>query len=51
MNSDQHLRGWDVLKKITKECNLKKPDLITGTNLRKYLATTVQVMDLAEQVI
>jgi hypothetical protein len=36
------------LRKHSEEFGCKKPELITGTNLRKYLATTVQVMNLAE---
>ncbi|MBM3937987.1 MAG: hypothetical protein FJ333_04940 [Sphingomonadales bacterium] len=39
------------LRKFTEEFGCQRPELITGTNLRKYLATTVQVMNLAENEI
>ena len=45
---ETYLRGWDILAKLTREFKCKKPSSITGTKLRKYLATTVQVMNLAE---
>jgi hypothetical protein len=46
--STSSLRGWDVLNKLSREFGCQKPESITGTKLRKYLATTVQVMNLAE---
>ena len=45
------LRGCDCLRKLTAEIGCQKPELITGTNLRKYLATTAQVMNLAENEV
>lgn len=42
---ETYIRGWDVLAKLTQEFKCKKPKSITGTKLRKYLATTVQVND------
>lgn len=42
--STSSLRGWDVLNKLAREFGCKKPESITGTNLRKYLSTTVQVI-------
>jgi hypothetical protein len=42
------LRGWEVLNKLAKEFGCQRPELITGTKLRKYLATTAQAMNLAE---
>lgn len=50
-NHATHLRGWDGLSTFAKEFGCKQPKLVTGTNLRKYLATTVQVIDLAENEI
>jgi hypothetical protein len=42
-NAKTCLRGWDVLRKLTIEFKCLKPESITGTKLRKYLSTTVQV--------
>jgi hypothetical protein len=42
------LRGWEVLNKLAKEFGCQRPELITGTKLRKYLATTAQAMNLGE---
>ena len=33
---------------VTKDCGLAKPELITATNLRKHVATSCQILDLAE---
>lgn len=38
-----HLKCWDSLKWITNRVDLKNPDLITTTNMRKYIATVSQV--------
>ncbi|XP_065671564.1 uncharacterized protein LOC136089474 [Hydra vulgaris] len=40
------LRGWDALQSITKKLNLSKPKLITPTRTRKYLSTTLQLLDI-----
>ena len=41
------LRGWDTLQAITKRiANLEKPQLITPTRTRKFLATLLQLMDM-----
>lgn len=43
------LRGPDVLRKIVSEIEeLEKPNLITSTKLRKYIATVCQVFSLSE---
>lgn len=42
-NSLGHLRGHDCLAKICKEVDLENPQIITGTKLRKYIATVCQV--------
>ena len=41
------LKGWDTLQAITKRIsNLQKPQLITPTRTRKFLAMLLQLMDL-----
>ena len=48
-SGDLFLRGWDTLQGITKQIsNLKKPNLITPTRTRKFLATLLQLMDMNE---
>lgn len=41
-----HLKCWDSLKWITNRVDLKNPELITTTNMRKYIATVSQIVDL-----
>ena len=43
-----HLKSWDVLRHFCQEFQTNR---ITSTGLRKYLATTAQVMDLSDQEI
>ncbi|KAJ8964936.1 hypothetical protein NQ314_004515 [Rhamnusium bicolor] len=45
-----NVRGHDCLRKIILELepDLEKPDYITGTKLRKYVATVCQVFSLTE---
>ncbi|KAH3754703.1 hypothetical protein DPMN_189384 [Dreissena polymorpha] len=38
--------AYDSLNKAGEEASLKAPELITSTNLRKYMATMTQVLDL-----
>ena len=46
-SGDLFLRGWDTLQDITKKiANLIKPNLITATRTRKYLATMLQLLDM-----
>lgn len=42
------LRGHDCLKKICDEIYLENPSLITGTKLRKYIATVCQLFNMSE---
>ncbi|KAJ8961938.1 hypothetical protein NQ314_005870 [Rhamnusium bicolor] len=46
--SKSFLRGHDCLKKICEEIHLKNPDAITGTKLRKYVATVCQLFNMSE---
>ncbi|KAG5882523.1 hypothetical protein JTB14_006795 [Gonioctena quinquepunctata] len=46
--SKSHMRGHDCVKKWCTEAQLQSPELITGTKLRKYIATVCQVFDLTE---
>lgn len=41
-------RGCDVLREFSQKCNLKLPECITSTKLRKQLATLSQVLNLKE---
>ncbi|CAH2013947.1 unnamed protein product [Acanthoscelides obtectus] len=47
-NSTQFLRGHDYLSKMCKLADLRNPEMITATKLRKYVATVCQVFDLTE---
>ncbi len=38
-----HREGIVAMRKVIKECKLKAPELLTSTNLRKYMATVSQV--------
>ncbi len=40
---DSHLQGHTVIQKLAHALNLRQPKYFTSTNLRKYLATTMQV--------
>ncbi|XP_028413955.1 uncharacterized protein LOC114536811 [Dendronephthya gigantea] len=46
--STKSLRGHDVMTHICAQINLKEPRLITSTNLRKYVATVSQLVDMTE---
>ena len=39
------LDSCKCMRTMTRLAQLEKPDLITSTNLRKYMATVVQVID------
>ena len=45
-NSRKCLRGWDCLKAVAIRANVKSPQLITSTKLRKYVATVCQIVDM-----
>ncbi|KAF5276948.1 hypothetical protein FQR65_LT16128 [Abscondita terminalis] len=47
-NSMSYLRGHDCIRTICQQANLKHPDYITGTKLRKYVATVCQLLNLNE---
>ena len=40
--------AYDSLKKATLAADLQNPAAMTSTNLRKYMATVTQVLDLKE---
>jgi len=40
-----HLRFFNVLKSVATRAKLQRPDLLTTTRMRKYLATMAQVGD------
>ena len=46
--SEGFLRGSDALRKAVKSAQLSNPELITGTNLRKQVATLSQVVNLRD---
>ena len=45
-----HLRPWECMRKVvtSDELKLKKPEAVTSTRLRKYVATVSQIIDLQE---
>ena len=45
-DSKSHLRGHDCLAKVVSRCQLKCPEGIKSTKLRKYAATVSQVLVL-----
>lgn len=49
--SCRHLRPWDCLHRVAhaQGLNLKNPEAITSTRLRKYIATVSQVLDLEDK--
>lgn len=47
-DSVNYLRGHDCLKKICDEVDLENPSIITGTKLRKYIATVCQIFNMTE---
>ena len=44
-----YVQGWVAIKRGCSICMLKKPELITSTKIRKYLATVTQVLQLDTQ--
>lgn len=47
-DSVSYLRGDLCLKKICDEIDLENPSIITGTKLRKYVATVCQLLNMTE---
>jgi len=47
-NSVCSLQGNDVMREVSSQANLMRPHLITGTRLRKYIATVAQLLCLAD---
>ena len=47
----KRIRGWDALQSIAKKLPLSKPPLLTPTRTRKFLATTLQPIDLTNAEI
>ena len=46
--SGNALRGHDVLHNSCSKVTLEKPELVKSTNLRKYVATVSQLVDMNE---
>ena len=44
-----NIRGNDALRKHVKLCELKKPESITSTKLRKHIATMCQLLNLEKR--
>ena len=40
------LRGNDAIQKVCRMVDLQHPQVITSTNLRKYMATILQIVDM-----
>ena len=49
MGSLQYLRGNDALRKHVRLCNLKCPEAVTSTKLRRHIATLSQLLNLQER--
>ena len=47
-NGKSRKRGHDVLKNTFNKVNLQQPDLVKSKNLRKYVATVSQLVDMNE---
>ena len=45
-----HVRPWECIRKVftSDELKLEKPEAVTSTRLRKYVATVSQILDLQE---
>ena len=43
-----YVRGWESIKHAISEVSLERPELITSTKLRKYIATVSQVGSLTD---
>lgn len=39
-----HMRGCHCIREVADVSDLQRPDLITSTKLRKYMATVAQVL-------
>ncbi|KAL8599957.1 hypothetical protein ACOMHN_050259 [Nucella lapillus] len=48
LGSTGHIRGSDTLNKHCKEANLKHPEFVTSTALRKHVATMSQLYNLKD---
>ena len=46
-----HLQSWDTLRKHSRQFGLKNPDFMRSTNLRRYLCTNAQLLDMGQQGI
>ena len=46
--STKPMRGHDVIRRVCDMVELKQPEVITSTNLRKYVATIAQLVDMDE---
>ena len=44
-----YLRPWNYLNEACKDTNMKSPETINSTYLRKYVTTVVQTLMLTEQ--
>ena len=40
------IRGWEVVHEVCLKANLKKPQLVTSTKIRKHMATVLQLLDM-----
>lgn len=43
------IRGWDAVHEVALKANLKKPELITLTKIRKHMATLLQLLDMTKE--
>lgn len=47
----RYVKGWNVLNKIAKLCGAVKPSSLTGTNLRKHMATFCVSLELNDGLV
>jgi hypothetical protein len=47
-SSTKLMRGPDCVREVCAKAGLERPDLITATQMRKYLSTTLQLIDMTE---
>ena len=42
------MRSWDLVKEFSIKAGVSRPDIMTSTNFRKYVATVAQIVSLSE---
>ncbi|XP_062608302.1 uncharacterized protein LOC134270140 [Saccostrea cucullata] len=50
-NSNEHVRGCDVLRDFSNKCGAEHPELLRSMKLRKHIATLSQILNLKENEV